>query len=92
MVVTPKNLIKHELIHLTVKVVESTDASRIGVKGEVVGETKNTLKVLSEGKVKILPKEECTFLFELGKEIVEVKGKELLGRPEDRTKKRIKKW
>jgi ribonuclease P protein subunit POP4 len=43
MPLTPETLPRHELVGLRVRVVESTDPSRVGIAGRVVGETMHTL-------------------------------------------------
>jgi len=40
-----KNLPKHELIGLEVKVVDSTDESLVGINGEVLDETQSLLRI-----------------------------------------------
>ncbi|NKE35561.1 ribonuclease P protein component 1 [Natronococcus sp. JC468] len=45
MALTPETLPRHELNGLPVRVVESDDASRVGLEGRVVVETTNTLSV-----------------------------------------------
>lgn len=77
-----KNLAYHELIGLDVRVAESTSSERVGIKGKVVDETKNTLK-LDTGK--ILPKTECVFEFDINEKIL-LDGKTIMKRPEDRVK------
>lgn len=65
-----------------------------GIKGKVVDETRNTIKIEDyEGNEKIVPKKEATFHFKLpdGSK-VEIDGKILVARPEDRIKKRFKKY
>ncbi|MCS4541585.1 MAG: ribonuclease P protein component 1 [Euryarchaeota archaeon] len=90
MSITPKNLIRHELIGLLAEVVKSTHPNYIGIKGKVIDETKNTLIIDQNGKEKTIPKAEVTLHFTLPEDtIVEVYGKLLVGRPEDRIKKRI---
>ena len=42
MPVTPRTLLKHELIGLEAEVAESTNKSLIGKRGKVMMETKNT--------------------------------------------------
>jgi ribonuclease P protein subunit POP4 len=83
----PENLTKHELIGLMAEVVESSDPTRVGLKGRIVDETRNTFTIESKGKEKIVAKAECTFRFSLDHEVVEVDGKVLVARPEDRIKK-----
>ena len=78
------NITNHELIGLDVKIIESTHPLRIGQKGIILDETKNTF-VLADGKV--IPKSECVFEFSINeKERVIVDGKKLLKKPEDRLK------
>ncbi|WP_254545272.1 ribonuclease P protein component 1 [Halomarina pelagica] len=61
---TAETLPRHELIGLRVRVVESTDPTLVGVEGEVVMETTNTLTVAGARTVQV-PKAVATFEFEL---------------------------
>ena len=91
--ITPKNLVRHELISLKCKIAESTNKSIIGVEGIVIDETRNTLTLETKKGIKNFIKEQCVFIFTLDSgEKVRVKGKLLVSRPEDRIKKRLKKW
>ncbi|MDD3159688.1 MAG: ribonuclease P protein subunit [Candidatus ainarchaeum sp.] len=83
--INKENISNHELIGLKLKVVNSTDKKRIGLNGMVIDETKNTLKILQGEKIVILPKIECDFEFDIN-ELVVIKGKDILKRPEDRVK------
>jgi ribonuclease P protein subunit POP4 len=90
---TPENLIKHELIGLKVKVVSSTNQSQIGLEGEVSDESRNTLTIETSSGSRSIPKDQATFEFILPSgESVRVDGKLLVARPEDRVKKSLKKW
>ena len=92
--VEPKDLVRHELIGLDVEVVESTNSDAVGVKGKVINETRNMLVIETANKEeKSFVKEQCTFLFTLptGGE-VEIEGRLLVARPEDRIKKKLKQW
>ena len=80
--INSENILFHEMIGLNVKVIESTDPKRIGTKGKIIDETKNTFVL--ENK-KIIPKKECKFEFDLGEKIV-VEVKKILKRPEERIK------
>lgn len=86
--VTPFNILRHELIGLNVRVVESPCKSYEGVEGEVIDETRNMIYVKSGRHVKAVPKASCKFVFTLKEGIkVEVEGVKLVGRPEDRLKR-----
>lgn len=61
MPITPENLPRHELIGLDVEVVESTDETLEDVSGEVMDETRNTLRIDD----KTVQKSNCVFLFEI---------------------------
>lgn len=91
--ITPKNLVKHELTGLKVEIVKSSDPSKVGIKGTVAKETMGLI-IIDTGKgKKSVPKKECAFRFFLDKAVVDVDGKALIGRPEDRIKKQqIEKW
>ena len=92
MKITPKNIVMHELIGLKVKVSRSTHPGYVGKEGIVVNETMKTLHILHEGEIKIIPKSCSTFEFTLPDgSIVEVEGKVILARPEDRVKKPYRK-
>lgn len=77
---------KHELIGLEVEVKNSTHKGYIGMKGVVVDETRNTLIVEIEGKEKMILKKGTRFKFNV-EGSVEIEGREILYRPEDRIKK-----
>ncbi|MGN1362689.1 MAG: ribonuclease P protein component 1 [Methanobrevibacter sp.] len=92
--ITSENIIFHELIGLEVEVINSFNESLIGINGKVVDETKKTLLIeTSNDSEKLLPKDVSIFKFTLPNgSHVEVNGKILLNRPEDRIKKRHKKF
>ena len=93
MPITPKNLVRHELIGLDVEVKESSNKSHIGLSGKVVGETYSTLKIETNRGEKVIPKDIAIFIFMLPNGTkVQVDGKVLIGRPEDRIKKKLAKW
>ncbi len=93
MTITPQNLVRHELMGLDVEVKESSNKSQIGLTGKVVGETYSTLTIETKKKKKIIPKDVAIFIFTLpdGSK-VQVDGKILVGRPEDRIKKKLPSW
>lgn len=93
MSITPQNLVRHELIGLKVKISDSSDPSQKGLVGRVIDESYNTLKIETKKKEKIIPKVNSIFIFALPNGVkVEVDGRLLIGRPEDRIKKKIQRW
>jgi len=94
MPITPGNLVRHELIGLEVRIAKSTDPSQKGLKGKIIDESYKTLRIETKNKKeKTIIKSNCIFIFTLPNEVkVEVEGKLLIGRPEDRIKKRFERW
>ena len=92
--ITPQNLVRHELIGLRVKIADSTNKALIGLQGRVVDESRNTLTIEAKGKEKSLIKDQCVFSFFLPgqRARVRVDGKVIVARPEDRVKKKLRKW
>ncbi len=90
MKVTPE-IINAEFIGTKCKVTESRHSSYVGIKGEVIDESRNTFTILQSGKPKSIVKEAALFQFGYSDgTVVEIDGKLLVGRPEDRLKKSVK--
>jgi len=78
-----------ELIGLDVKVTKSTNRDSVGISGKIIDETRNTLVIRQNNSDKIVPKETTVFQFTLSNgDVVEVEGNAIMGRPEDRVKKK----
>ena len=92
--ITPQNIFRHELVGLHVEVVKSSHDGLTGIKGQVIDETKNTIKVEDvDGCEKIIPKNVATFRFTLpDSAVVEIDGRIIVARPEDRIKKKFRKY
>ena len=90
--ITSKNLVHHEFIGLKVHATNKKNKS-LNLKGTVIDETKNTIKIEGIDKSeKIIPKNGTVFVFEIPDgEKIEIDGDILSIRPEDRIKKRFKK-
>lgn len=74
-----------ELIGTDVEVVESANPSLRGLAGRVVDESLRTLLVETARGIRRIPKEGCRLRFTWsGGRRVEIEGRELLGRPEER--------
>ncbi len=91
--ITPKNIVKHELIGLEVEVVEAYNKKQIGIKGIVVNETKKMLWIETEKGIKKIQKSGTKFMFTLpdGKK-VKVNGNIITKRPEERLRIKVRKW
>ncbi len=94
MPITVDNIMRHELIGLEVDIVDSTDKTLEDVSGKVVDESYNMLKIETDDMRELsLPKKNSIFIFSLPNgDKVKVNGDVLVSRPEDRIKKKFKKW
>lgn len=84
---TRKTLPYHTFIGLIVEVAKSSSRGLIGLRGKVVGETKNLIIIETETGEKKIPKTGCVFRFFLNDGPVEIKGSAIAFRPEERPKK-----
>ena len=90
MKVTPE-IIRHEFIGTEGKIAKSPHADYVGIHGKVTNETKNTFTITHKGKAKSVIKNSAVFNFKFSDgTTVEIDGKLLVGRPEDRLKKTVK--
>jgi ribonuclease P protein subunit POP4 len=90
MKVTPE-LIRYEFMGTEAKVSKSKHSGYVGLSGKIIDETRNTFTLSHEGKRKTVLKDSSVFHFKFSDgTIVEIDGKILLGRPEDRLKKHIR--
>lgn len=94
MPITPRNVLRHELIGLKVKIVKSSDRNLVNMTGIIIDETKKTLVILSNQQEKRIAKQIVKLHISLPNgNIIEVNGRKLLGQPENRAKKTIRrKW
>jgi ribonuclease P protein subunit POP4 len=85
------DLIRYEFIGIEAKISESKHSSYVGLSGKIIDETRNTFTILNEGRRKTVLKNSSVFHFKFSDgTIVEIDGKILVGRPEDRLKKHIR--
>jgi ribonuclease P protein subunit POP4 len=82
-----KYITKHELIGLECEVVAASDPSLVNLRGVVVDESRNMLTLEVSGRRKRIPKAIARFRFRVGRQVLEVEGRALLARPEDRIKR-----
>ena len=88
--ITPRNILRHELIGLDVKVVRDSNPSNVSLSGKVIDESRNTLVIKQGEQEKMIAKQNACFSFSFPEGDVEVDGSALVGRHEDRVKKKIK--
>jgi ribonuclease P protein subunit POP4 len=90
MKVTP-DILRYEFIGAKGLVAASPNSNLMGISGLVVGETRNTFALRNMGITRSVVKEAATFDFTFNDgTVVEIDGKLLVGRSEDRLKKSVK--
>lgn len=90
MKITP-DIIRYEFIGTEAKVSKSKHHGYAGIIGKVMNETRNTFAILHEGKRKIIVKDSAVFNFKFSDgTIVEIDGKILIGKPQDRLKRHVR--
>jgi ribonuclease P protein subunit POP4 len=84
-------ILGYEFIGTKMRITKSTNSSQVGLSGTIVDETRNTFVIAGATEPKRVAKTLVTlnFIFH-DSTIVEVEGKLLSGRPEDRLKKIIR--
>ena len=83
----PADILRHELIGLDIEVAASANKSLVGIKGKIIDETRNTLRLRCGEKVLTIMKNAIVFRTSIGGRLVEIDGHLIMGRPEDRIKK-----
>ena len=83
--ITPGNILRHELIGLPVEVVGSSNPTQCGISGRIIDETRNTLLVETSRGGRRVQKAHATFRLTLPDGmVVDVSGSALLLAPEKR--------
>jgi len=88
--ITP-DIVRYEFIGTKAKVTRSRHEDYAGIQGKVVGESRNTFTIQNGEARRTVLKESAIFHFTFSdRTVVEISGKLLVGRPEDRLKKHIR--
>lgn len=87
MSITKNNVLRHELIGLNVRILESKNKCNLEIKGEIVDETYHTIQIRTTEKIKRLMKKNQVFEVTLASgERIKIDGKNIEKRPWDRLK------
>ncbi len=81
------DVIARDWIGLNVEVVDSPNRCEIGIKGEVVDETQNTLRIRTEKGLKVVAKKGRTFRVWYAGRVMRISGDLIAFRPEERIKR-----
>jgi ribonuclease P protein subunit POP4 len=91
--ITPFNMTKKEFIGLDLRISKSHNHQLVGMRGRVIDETKNTLVLRQESKIIRIPKDIVHLNMSLPfNKMIEVDGRSIVARPEDRIKMRVRRW
>ncbi len=83
--ITPRNILYHEIVGLKISVIGSSNEAFSSISGEVIDETKNTLKVNTSKGVRILPKAQAKLKIHLSEGSYTIlEGDKITYRSEDR--------
>ena len=86
-----QDIVRDEFIGTETRVTKSSHEGYVGISGQVIDETRNTFTINHAGKAKRVVKNAAVFRFKFHDgTVVEIDGELLVGRPEDRLKKTIK--
>jgi small subunit ribosomal protein S17 len=78
MKVTPRNLVRHELVGMNAHIVESKDPSLLCRRGTIVDESKETIRLDTGDREIMTPKSVCVFGLRLpGGELVHIDGRDI---------------
>lgn len=89
--ISPRNILRHELIGLNVTVADSSNPFLIGMQGKVVDETRNMIHIMTGDGIKKIQKRSTVFRFRLPDDTsLLVDGSALETQPEKRIVMRIK--
>ncbi|WP_456395464.1 ribonuclease P protein component 1 [Thermococcus sp.] len=88
--VTARSIVWHELIGLKAKIIRTSHPELVGIEGHIIDETRNTLTMVGDTaeRLWVIPKSVVEIEFEIDDKKIRIHGRDLIGRPEMRLKKR----
>lgn len=88
--ITPQNVLRHEVIGLLVTVTMASNPGYMGIHGTIIDETKHMVKIKTSSGMKMVPKHQSVFRLTLPEgTVVDVEGTALISPPEKRTTMRM---
>lgn len=82
-----RHITRSELIGKDVEVVKAKNKNSDNMKGRIIDETRNMIMIQTESGIKKVIKDQANFRIRSEENLVEIEGKKLVNRPEDRLKK-----
>ena len=82
--ITADNITRHELIGLDTQIVDSTNSQIIGLNGTIINETKSMFSLNTANGVKLIPKSNNSWKFNVNNQQITINGSKIQKRPFDR--------
>jgi ribonuclease P protein subunit POP4 len=82
--ITPENIRHHELIGLDTSIVQSSNPQLVGLTGKILDETKSMFSISTMAGIKMIPKCNSTWQFNLDGVFVSIDGNAITKRPYER--------
>ncbi len=88
------SIVRYEFIGLNAEITASKNPCYLGIRGIIVDETRNTIKISHNGEHKIIAKDQAVFSLTFpDSTVVEIDGAALRGKPSERLKRRVgRRW
>ena len=82
--ITKENITQHEFIGLKAQITDSTNSELIGLNGTIINETKSMFGLRTEKGIKLLPKSNNSWKFNVTNQQIIVNGSKIQKRSFDR--------
>jgi len=87
--ITPENIIQHELIGLNTTITNSSNPQFIGLNGTITNETKSMFTIKTAKGLKFIPKQHSEWTFIVNAQKLKLEGSKIQKRSHDRIGVRI---
>jgi ribonuclease P protein subunit POP4 len=86
--ITPNNVLYHEIVGLQTEIISSTNPALVGLRGMAVLETRNTIQLRSGQSIKTVPKSAATKMkISTPAGACFISGSSMIAKPENRVSK-----
>ena len=82
--ITTENITQHEFIGLKTQITDSTNSEIIGLNGTIINETKSMFGLRTERGIKLIPKSNNSWKFNVNNQQITINGSKIQKRPFDR--------
>ena len=82
--ITAENITQHEFIGLKTQITDSTNSEIIGLNGTIINETKSMFGLRTERGIKLIPKSNNSWKFNVNNQQITINGSKIQKRPFDR--------